>query len=345
MEIIEVQSLPLYEVIRDIAEAFKVKYKENCGEYHVNIPKRLGKGYIKGINFDGGFGILIYQCTFNQDIEFHFVVDEVHPLKFLYCLRGVLHHRFQNGDTYNAIEQYQSSIVASKSTNGHILHFAANIEIQIGSLELNRAEFQSKVNCELKSLSPELKKLFSDKLALEEFYHNGYYSLQIADLFQQIEEFKKNDFIRRIFLEGQAYDILTHQIVQYHDDTYENNGNNILRSHEVAMIKKATNLIDFGLSDLESVDQLAEDVGLNVNKLQAGFKQLHQTTVNGYIHRRRMIHAQTLLNDTDFNISEIVDKLGLSSKSYFSKIFKETYGITPSEFRKSNKNLFLSKQK
>ena len=66
---------------------------------------------------------------------------------------------------------------------------------------------------------------------------------------------------------------------------------------------------------------------------------MHQTTVNGYIQHRRMLHAKTLLNDTDFNISEIVEKLGLSSKSYFSKIFKETYGISPSEFRQNNKKL------
>tara|TARA_R100000501_G_scaffold14536_3_gene26245 strand:+ start:16976 stop:17368 length:393 start_codon:yes stop_codon:yes gene_type:complete len=87
MKKIEVHSLPLYEVIRDIADAFKVKFKENCGEYHVNVPKRLGEGYIKGINFDGGFGILIYDCTFKEDIEFHFVVNDIHPLKFLYCLK------------------------------------------------------------------------------------------------------------------------------------------------------------------------------------------------------------------------------------------------------------------
>tara|TARA_R110002072_G_scaffold14272_3_gene59478 strand:- start:48448 stop:49476 length:1029 start_codon:yes stop_codon:yes gene_type:complete len=339
MKKIEVHSLPLYEVIRDIADAFKVKYKENCGEYHVNVPKRLGEGYIKGINFDGGFGILIYQCTFNEDIEFHYVVNDVHPLKFLYCLKGVLHHRFQDNETNNTIQQYQSSIVASKNTNGHILHFMADTEIQVGSLELNRDQFQNKVNCELKSLSPELKKLFTDKMALTEFYHSGYYSLQIADLFKQIESFENNDFVRRIFLEGQAYDILTHQIVQYHDDISEDNGNQVLRSYEVSMIKKATNIIDFGLADLDSVEKLAEEVGINVNKLQQGFKLMHQTTVNGYIQHRRMLHAKTLLNDTDFNISEIVEKLGLSSKSYFSKIFKETYGISPSEFRQNNKKL------
>ncbi|MFT6050047.1 MAG: hypothetical protein ACI9KI_001786, partial [Patiriisocius sp.] len=40
-------------------------------------------------------------------MEFKFVVDEIHPLKFLYCLKGKLEHFFQNGETINTIEQYQ----------------------------------------------------------------------------------------------------------------------------------------------------------------------------------------------------------------------------------------------
>ncbi|MAZ71740.1 MAG: AraC family transcriptional regulator [Flavobacteriaceae bacterium] len=336
---IEVHSLPLFEVIRDIATAFETEYEENCGEYHVNIPSHLGEGYIKGINFDGGFGILIYKCKFKKDLEFHFVVDHVHPLKFLYCLKGIVHHRFQENKKNNPIEQYQSSIVASKNTNGHILHFTGATEIQVGSLEIDREKFKHKVNCELRSLSPELKRLFTDSMALNEFYHSGYYSLQIADLFKKIEDFKNNDFIRRVFLEGQAYNVLTHQIVQYHDDTSEENGSSVLRSYEILQIKKAAKLIDNDLANLDSIEKIAEEIGLNINKLQLGFKHLYQTTVNGYVQKKRMILARNLLNNTDYNISEIVEKIGLSSKSYFSKIFKETYGISPSAFKKGNKSL------
>lgn len=52
-----------------------------------------------------------------------------------------------------------------------------------------------------------------------------------------------------------------------------------------------------------------------------------------------MILARNLLNSTDYNISEIVSKIGVSSKSYFLKIFKETYDISPSDYRKNNKPL------
>lgn len=334
---INVQSLPLFEVIKDIASAFNTTFEEHCGEYHLTIPQAIGEGYIKGINFDGGFGIIIYQCTFNEDVEIQFIVNKVHPLKFLYCLKGGVHHRFQDAKETNIIEQYQSAIVASESYNGHILHFQAKVETQIGSLEIDREKFQDKVNCELNDLDPQLRSLFTDHTAKSQFYHNGYYSLHTADLFSQIETFENNDFVRRIFLEGQAYEILTHQILQYHDDLNEDTNRSVLRQSEMVLVRNAANRIKYDLSELDTVEGIASEIGINPNKLQIGFKHLYGMTVNSFIQQTRLELAKSLLRNTDYNISEIVEKVGLSSKSYFSKIFKETYNITPSEFKKRNK--------
>lgn len=339
MRQIKVQSLPLFEVIRDIADCLEIPYSENCGEYHLELPPSIGEGFIKGINFDGGFGIIMYQCTFFEDVEFQFVVDDIHPIKFLYCLEGKLNHRFQDGKENNTIHQYQSSIVASQNRNGHILHFDANVTTHVGSLEINREKFKSKVSCEMKSLTPELKELFSDSQASKQFYHNGFFSLESADLFNETQKYKDNDFIRRIFLEGQAYKILTSQIIQYHDDLNAENNRSLLRRSELSLVKKATTIIENNMGKLETVEAIAEEVGLNINKLQQGFKHLYGTTVNEYIQQTRLDFAKKLLQKSDLNISEIVYRIGLSSKSYFSKVFKEAYGISPSEFKKLNQKV------
>jgi AraC-like DNA-binding protein len=59
-------------------------------------------------------------------------------------------------------------------------------------------------------------------------------------------------------------------------------------------------------------------------------------TVNTYVQGIRLDLAKDLLLNFDYSISEIVYLIGLSSKSYFSKIFREHYGTTPSEFRQSH---------
>ena len=45
-----------------------------------------------------------------------------------------------------------------------------------------------------------------------------------------------------------------------------------------------------------------------------------------------------LLKNTDMNMGEIQDVCGFESPSYFSRAFKGEYGVTPSEFRKADKN-------
>ena len=68
--------------------------------------------------------------------------------------------------------------------------------------------------------------------------------------------------------------------------------------------------------------------------MQDGFKFLYNRTVTEYIRHIRLESARDLLKTTDLNISQIVYTIGFSSRSYFSKIFREKYGITPNEFKK-----------
>lgn len=47
---------------------------------------------------------------------------------------------------------------------------------------------------------------------------------------------------------------------------------------------------------------------------------------------------ELLTNHPELNISDITYTLGFSSPKYFSKCFKEQFGISPSSYRKSEEN-------
>ncbi len=333
MKSYSVKSLPLGEVIRDLAEEFNTTYIQECNRYLVNIPPILGSGFVYGINFSSGLGIIYYECTFLEDVEIKFNVDDTHPVKFLFCLNGVIEHQFINDTILHEIREHRSAIVASSAHNGHVLRFVSKKATSLASLEINRAFFLKYMQCEIEFMGPLLKELFYDIHAQKMFYREGYYTLYLADVFNTIGKYSENHALERMELEGKSYQILVKQIEQLEDDDKNEDDRSLLRKSELGQILKASHYIRQNLSDLGSIPDLAREVGLNVNKLQQGFKYKYGKTVNDFILSTRLEKACFLLVETDLTISEIVYKIGFNSVSYISKLFKEHYGMSPSKYR------------
>ncbi len=342
---IKVNSLPLKEVISDIAGSFNTDYSHHCDEYTVALPSWIGEGNIKGINFDSGLGIIQYDCTFHEDMEIQFVVNEIHPLKFLYCIEGVLIHKFGNGGQIHTIEQFEKAIVSSEQRNGHVLCFSKGVHVIVNSLEIARERFVKKIACELKTMDKELQELFNDVHAEKEFYHDGFYSLDLADSFMEIQTFEESDFLKKLFMEGKAYQWITKQIIEYQDDLKDVDHRRILRKTEIKLLEEAANILRNEISKPNTVEVLCKRVGMNPNKLQNGFQHLYGVTINQYMHNLRLELAKEMLLDSDYSMAQIVEKLGLSSASYFSKIFKQKYNITPSAFRNQYINALKKQMK
>lgn len=342
MKIIDVNSLPFKEVIKDIGKELGTEIVNQCGEYWLNIPSDIGEGSIRGVNFPGGLGIIQYDCHFKENVEIRFNVNQVHPLKFLYCEDGALHHRFENEKDEKTIHKYQCVVVASNKFNGHVLKFDANIKTILNSLELDRKVFKPHIICEMQSLHDPFKRLFEDIDAKDRFYHEGNYSLQLADLFRAMNTIDYDLFERKIYLQGQSYLMLALQIVQFQDDIRDAGSQSLLRQSDLNLIKESAQIIREKIGELGTIDKIAQKVGLNLNKMQIGFQFLYDMSVNNFIQKERMEKAKELLEKNEHNISEIVHEIGLSSKSYFSKIFRETYQMTPSEYRKRYRNFMTA---
>lgn len=69
------------------------------------------------------------------------------------------------------------------------------------------------------------------------------------------------------------------------------------------------------------------------------YKKMKEVTGQGimeYVTAKRMAFADELLKNTSMSISEIAFKTGYSDNQYFSRVFKQHFGISPSSFRKAN---------
>ncbi|MFD2434624.1 helix-turn-helix domain-containing protein [Mesonia maritima] len=333
MRHIYVKSLPLKDVIRDLATELNCEVIDHCEEFLIQIPEKHGKGYVRGINFRKGIGVIEYDCV-KENINIHFSLSQIHPLKFIFCSNGIIKHSFEELNKPNIIETYQNALVASSSHNGHILEFEAGKRVHMNSLEIDRAMFVKEFPCSLERFDHPLKNLLMDVEANKLFYYQGNYSLRTSDLISQMNTDLFSDFLRAVKLESQALEMLAVQIDQYEDDLKLDKNQQVLRKQEIEKIIALTENMTQDLSVTYTVKEIADAIGININKLQEGFKYLYNDTVNNFIQNKRLEKAQELLINTEISMQEITEKIGLSNPSYFSKVFKERYNITPNQFRK-----------
>ncbi len=101
---------------------------------------------------------------------------------------------------------------------------------------------------------------------------------------------------------------------------------------EEDVIKLAEDYILGHFGEDISVSQVALQLSLTPNYLSALFHKKTGTTFVKYLTRVRMREAEKLLQSTKLPVWRIAEKTGFSDTRYFTKIFKDYYGILPSEY-------------
>lgn len=331
---ISVKAIPVHEVMNDLANQWQVPLVENCGEMSLELPEDLGKGRIKGMGFESGIGIINYECKFHSDYEILFSVKQNHPLKFIFSSVGSVNHSFEGDDVLREIKTYQNVVVSSSGTKGHLLQFKAGEKNNILSIEIVRSVFSKRKNHDFSDLDPVLGALFRDAAAVKNFVYQGNYCIKAADIVDEIYRNNYEGMLRSVFMEGKILEMLVTQIRQYQDDHREDEMPQMIRTSDMEKVKMAAELINVQMDKNFSVEHLANEVGTNVNKLQEGFKQLYGLTVNKYAQEVKLKAARELLISSELSVAEVVTSIGLNNASYFSRIFREKYGMNPGFFQK-----------
>jgi AraC-like DNA-binding protein len=110
------------------------------------------------------------------------------------------------------------------------------------------------------------------------------------------------------------------------------------QSYNQQLLQKATDFIlDNSDKNLNS-EKVAGVIGVSLRKLQRLTKEELNCTPTGFIYLVKLNKAAELIRLKSGNIAEIAYSLGFSSPSYFSKIFKQHFGMSPLEYQKGDKS-------
>lgn len=320
----------LFNILKDeIGGSLNIKLKE----YELVFNNDFGKGMVRGMKVANNITFLQFDATFNEDISLSIESPQSAIINFLYCNEGKLSHSFGLDQSKSTLETFQTGISTNINTNKNTIYFYKDSTINSVLISVNTLLGKKKeYNINTMLFNTFIKDKEVDHLYL------GSYNLKITDYIKQLDAVKQEGVVRMLLIEGMVNLILASEVEQHKQDSESNNL--VTGTLTVSEMKDVRDLSEYIQNYPETnlgVDEWCAKIGLSPAKVQEGFKLIHGKTINEYIRYVRVKKSEELIKTTDLNISEIVYTLGLSSRSYFSHIFKDMYNCSPSEYKKKNR--------
>lgn len=118
-------------------------------------------------------------------------------------------------------------------------------------------------------------------------------------------------------------------LFELQQSTVQESSNNIVR-----FLK---NYIEGHITQDISLIKLSEVSGYNATYLSKVFKKDTGETINNYISGKKLEKIRELMSDENLNISEIALKAGFEYRTYFNRFVKKFTGMSPQEYRSSQR--------
>jgi|GEM_PF-5621993 len=109
----------------------------------------------------------------------------------------------------------------------------------------------------------------------------------------------------------------------------------VVSSADAQWLSRIKEIVETHLSDRTfSVDMLADEAGMSTRNLQRTLKRVTSLSPHGYIRTMRLERGAQLLVQQAGTVSEIAQSVGFNDPEYFSKLFRQVFGESPSAYMK-----------
>lgn len=106
-------------------------------------------------------------------------------------------------------------------------------------------------------------------------------------------------------------------------------------SYNLGHFNKAVKYIQGNYAGNLNISDIANYVGIDRSQLYRVFKQNCSYSPQQYLIEYRLSQACTLIKTSDLSFQEISDAVGFEFCSHFYRVFRQHYGVTPSNYRKT----------
>ncbi len=304
------------------------------GVYTLEINPKQGNGFVKCISFNSCMTAVVFDLILDKDCKIPLMKPKADMVYFLYCLQGKCLLSLDTVGQRLGVDQLQSAILYSKANSNNAMEIGKADRFVFTFIGINRARYQSVFSGDFRGLDGRLNQLIEKVYQHENQHYLGSYNLKVGEYVKALENHNyKHDISSFLYFEGYCNLILAHQVEQFYKALNNNQNTTSLTQDELHRIQEISDFIKNYPEIQHSINSLCSKSGLSPNKLQEGFKFMHSRTVSDFVRNVRLVKAEDLIKNTDLNISEVVYSIGLTSRSYFCKIFKNKYDCSPKEYK------------
>ena len=99
-------------------------------------------------------------------------------------------------------------------------------------------------------------------------------------------------------------------------------------------LERSVDYVEQHYNEKMSVSDLAEQVNLSLSRFYAVFNEVYGASPVSYINNFRLALAAEKLFESERSISDVSSEVGIFDPIYFNKMFRRSYGVSPSTYRK-----------
>jgi AraC-like DNA-binding protein len=105
-------------------------------------------------------------------------------------------------------------------------------------------------------------------------------------------------------------------------------------SHAATIVEKAKHLMEANVYGKINLSAISEQLGVNSSRFFEIFKTYTSMTPYQYYIHIKIHQAETLLEHRDLPVKDVALRMGFEDPYYFSRLFKNKTGYSPTEWRK-----------
>ncbi len=290
----------------------------------MDLNKNVAQSFYEETIIEAGFFILKFNNetdgtqTYKREVPANFI-------QFHFCIKGTASFSF-NEASYTLPIQEGNSLLLYNPQRDLPLDLVLNPHSWALSVLLPITKFH-------RLFSPEANYItfLSEENRERKYYKDAIISPSMAIVLNQLMNYNLHPTIKPLYFKAKIYELLSLYFNRPADADVEQCP--FLADEEnVSKLKKAKQIMISRMAEPPTLQQLADEISLPLNKLKEGFKQVYGDSVFSFLFDYKMEVARQLLATGSHNVNEVGLKVGYSTASHFIAAFKKRFGTTPKKF-------------